>query len=42
MKRRDTFLRYIREMANGGFLNSEEFKKIEEKVNKYYDGWGLK
>ena len=42
MKARKTFLKYIQEMANRGFLNSEEFKKIEERINNYYNSWGLK
>jgi len=42
MKARKTFLKYIKELANMGFLNYEEFKKIEEKINNRYNGFGLK
>ena len=42
MKARKTLLRYIGELANRGFINAEEFKKIEERINNYYNGWGLK
>jgi 2-hydroxy-3-keto-5-methylthiopentenyl-1-phosphate phosphatase len=42
VKARKTLLKYIGELANRGFLNYKEFKKIEELINNYYNGWGLK
>lgn len=42
MKTRKTLLKYIGELANRGFLNSQEFKNIENKINNYYNAWGLK
>jgi len=42
MKARKTFLRYIRELGNSGFIRREEFKKIEERINACYNGWGVK
>ena len=42
MKARKTYLKYIREMANRGFIHGEEFKKVEERINNSYDGRGLK
>jgi hypothetical protein len=41
-KARKTYLKYIGELANRGFINGEEFNKIIEKINNWYDSRGLK
>jgi len=41
-KARKTYLKYIGELANRGFIHAEEFKKIEERINNSYNGRGLK
>ena len=42
MKARKTYLKYIGELANRGFINYEEYKKIEKRINCSYNGRGLK
>lgn len=42
MKARKTYIKYIGELANRGFLNGEDFEKIKEKINNSYDSRGLK
>jgi hypothetical protein len=42
MKPRKTYLKYIRELGDRGFINYEEFKKVEKRINNSYDGRGLK
>lgn len=42
MKTRKTILSYIAELSNRGFINFEENQKIVQRINNYYNGWGLK
>ena len=42
VKARKTLLKYVDELANRGFIHSEEFEKIKERINRWYNGWGLK
>jgi len=42
MKARKTYLKYIKELSNRGFINYEEYKKVEERINNSYNGRGLK
>ena len=42
MKARKTYLKYIQELSNRGFIHYEEYKKLEERINNGYNGRGLK
>ena len=42
MKPRKTYLKYIAELANRGFIHYEEFEKVKKRINNSYDSRGLK